>query len=230
METLSAMKLSKETIDVLKNFASINSNILVEPGNIVKTISPVKNVMAQATVPETFDVTFGIWDLNKLLGTISLFDDPDFFFGDNHVTIGGSNGTKVTYYYSEPKLLTTINKEISMPDAVVSFELKDNDFAELQKAASVLQLPDLCLRTNGGKMELVAMDKKDSTSNNFSIDMGVLPHDDNDFEFYFKVENLKLLPGNYDVEVTDKVVSKFTNQDLDLCYWIALESDSRYGG
>ena len=228
METLSAMKLSKDTIDILKNFASINSNILVKPGNVVKTISPVKNVMAQVTVPETFDVEFGIWDMNKFLGTISLFDDPEFYFEDKCVKIVGSNGTKVTYYYSEPKLLTTISKDIVMPDTVVSFELKDDDFSELQKASSVLQLQDLCLRTNGGSMELVALDKKDTGSNNFSIDMGTLPHDDNDFEFYFKVENLKLLPGNYDVEITEKVVSKFINQDLDLCYWIALESDSRY--
>ena len=230
METLTNMKLSKNTLDILKNFSTINSNILVEPGNVIKTVSPVKNVMAQATVKETFDCQFGIWDLGKFLGTISLFEDPDFSFDDKHVTISGSNGTKVTYYYSEPKLLTTINKDIKMPETVVSFELKNDDFSELQKAAAVLQLPDLCLRSDGGRMQLVALDKKDSTSNNYSIDLGILPHDDHDFEFYFKVENLKLLPGNYDVEVTEKVVSKFTNQDLSLCYWIALESDSRYEG
>ena len=227
METLTAMKLSKNTTNILKNFSTINSNILVEPGNVIKTISPVKNVMAQATVSETFDCQFGIWDLNKLLGTISLFDDPEFYFEDNHVTIVGSNGTKVTYYYSEPKLLTTINKTITMPETVVSFELKNDDFLELQKAASVLQLPDLCLRSSGTAIELVALDKKDSTSNNYSVEVGI-NHDDDDFEFYFKVENLKLLPGDYDVEVTEKVVSKFTNQDTSLCYWIALESDSRY--
>lgn len=230
METLTTMKLSKNTLDILKNFSTINSNILVEPGNVIKTVSPVKNVMSQATVKEKFDCQFGIWDLGKFLGTISLFEDPDFSFDDKHVTISGSNGTKVTYYYSEPKLLTTINKDIKMPETVVSFELKNDDFSELQKAAAVLQLPDLSLRSDGGRMQLVALDKKDVTSNNYSIDLGILPHDDHDFEFYFKVENLKLLPGNYNVEVTEKVVSKFTNQDLSLCYWIALESDSRYEG
>ena len=230
METLTTMKLSKNTLDILKNFSTINSNILVEPGNVIKTVSPVKNVMSQATVKEKFDCQFGIRDLGKCLGTISLFEDPDFSFDDKHVTISGSNGTKVTYYYSEPKLLTTINKDIKMPETVVSFELKNDDFSELQKAAAVLQLPDLSLRSDGGRMQLVALDKKDVTSNNYSIDLGILPHDDHDFEFYFKVENLKLLPGNYNVEVTEKVVSKFTNQDLSLCYWIALESDSRYEG
>ena len=227
METLTAMKLSKKTIEILKNFSTINSNILVEPGNVIKTISPVKNVMAQATVSETFDTQFGIWDLNKLFGTISLFESPEFFFEKNNVTIVGSNGTKVTYYYSEPKLLTTINKTITMPETVVSFELNNDDFSELQKAASVLQLPDLCLRSSGNIIELVAMDKKDSTSNNYSVEVGT-NNENEDFEFYFKVENLKLMPGDYDVEVTEKVVSKFTNQSTDLSYWIALESDSRY--
>ena len=227
METLTAMKLSKKTIEILKNFSTINSNILVEPGNTIKTISPVKNVMAQATVSETFDCQFGIWDLNKLLGTISLFNDPEFYFEENHVTIVGSNGTKVTYYYSEPKLLTTINKTITMPETVVSFELKNDEFSELQKASSVLQLPDLCLRSSGSTIELVSMDKKDSTSNNYSVEVGTNDNNE-DFEFYFKVENLKLMPGDYDVEVTEKVVSKFTNQATDLSYWIALESDSRY--
>ena len=227
METLTAMKLSKKTIEILKNFSTINSNILVEPGNTIKTISPVKNVMAQATVSETFDCQFGIWDLNKLLGTISLFNDPEFYFEENHVTIVGSNGTKVTYYYSEPKLLTTINKTITMPETVVSFELKNDEFSELQKASSVLQLPDLCLRSSGSTIELVSMDKKDSTSNNYSVEVGTNDNNE-DFEFYFKVENLKLMPGDYDVEVTEKVVSKFTNQETDLSYWIALESDSRY--
>ena len=223
------MKLSKKTIEILKNFSTINSNILVEPGNVIKTISPVKNVMSQATVAETFDTQFGIWDLGKFLGTISLFDNPEFSFNDKYVTITGSNGTKVIYYFSEPKLLTTINKNINMPDSVVSFVLKENDFSELQKASSVLQLQDLCLQTNEGRMELVALDKKDPTSNNYSIDLGILSHDDDDFEFYFKVENLKLMSGDYDVEVTDKGVSKFTSKSLDLTYWIALESDSRYG-
>ena len=232
METMTAMKLSKTTIEILKNFSTINSNILVEPGNIIKTISPVKNVMAQATVTEDFGCQFGIWDLNKLLGTISLFKDPEFFFEEKYVTIVGSNGTKVTYYYSEPKLLTTINKTITMPESVVSFDLISKDFAELQKAASVLQLPDLCLRSTNDGIELVALDKKDAGSNSYSVEVDFREpiNADAEFEFYFKVENLKLMAGDYAVEITDKVVSKFTNTTTDLCYWIALESDSTYNG
>ena len=221
------MNLSKETVDILKNFSSINSNILVEPGSVIRTISPIKNVMAQANVEETFDVQFGIWDLTKFLGTISLFDKPEFFFEDNHVTVVGSNGTKVTYYYSEPRLLTTINKNINMPETVVSFELKNDDFVELQKAAAILQLSDIVVRSSDSDIEMVALDKKDTTSNNYSVNVGT-NKTDSDFEFYFKAENLKLLPGDYDVSITEKVVSKFSHSEIDLDYWIALESDSKY--
>jgi hypothetical protein len=228
VENETGLKLSQRTLGILKNFSSINSNILIDPGNIIRTISPVKNVMAEAKVEENFEKQFGVWDLGKLLATVSLFDDPEFVFEENHMVISSPNGTKVTYYYSEPKLLTTINKNISMPDSVVSFELNNNDFSELQKASSVLELPDLCLRTDGNSLELVALDKSDSTSNDYSINLGELPHADHDFEFYFKVENLKLLPGDYEVEISDKVVSQFRNKNLDLTYWIALESDSKY--
>ena len=228
-EMRTATKLSKQTLDILKNFASINSNILVSPGNVIKTISPVKNVMSQAVVKENFDTEFGIWDLNKFLGVVSLFNDPEFYFNEKYVEIVGNNGTRVVYHYSEPKLLTTVTKEIRMPDAVVNFTLEQDDFSELQKASGVLQLPDLCLRNFSEGIELVAVDKKDSSSNNYSVLVGN-DYANGDFEFFFKTENLKLLPGDYRVSVTDKVVSKFVHTELDLTYWIALESDSRYGG
>ena len=228
-EMRTATKLSKQTLDILKNFASINSNILVSPGNVIKTISPVKNVMSQAVVKENLDTEFGIWDLNKFLGVVSLFNDPEFYFNEKYVEIVGNNGTRVVYHYSEPKLLTTVTKEIRMPDAVVNFTLEQDDFSELQKASGVLQLPDLCLRNCSEGIELVAVDKKDSSSNNYSVLVGN-DYANGDFEFFFKTENLKLLPGDYRVSVTDKVVSKFVHTELDLTYWIALESDSRYGG
>ena len=228
-EMRTATKLSKQTLDILKNFASINSNILVSPGNVIKTISPVKNVMSQAVVKENLDTEFGIWDLNKFLGVVSLFNDPEFYFNEKYVEIVGNNGTRVVYHYSEPKLLTTVTKEIRMPDAVVNFTLEQDDFSELQKASGGLQLTDLCLRNCSEGIELVAVDKKDSSSNNYSVLVGN-DYANGDFEFFFKTENLKLLPGDYRVSVTDKVVSKFVHTELDLTYWIALESDSRYGG
>jgi len=227
MSTATTIKLSKKTLDILKNFASINSNILVNSGNTITTISPVKNVLAEATVEETFDTQFGVWDLNKFLGTVSLFDDPEFEFHDKYVTISGSNGSSVKYFYCEPKLLTTPTKKIQMPTSVVSFKLTQKHFTELQKAASVLQLPDIAVRSNDGRIELVALDKNDTTSNSYSVDVG---ETEVDFEFYFKVENLKLIYGDYSVEITEKIVSKFTHETLNLSYWIALEPDSKYNG
>lgn len=227
MSTATTIKLSKKTLEILKNFASINSNILVNPGNVITTISPVKNVLAEASVDETFDMQFGVWDLNKFLGTVSLFTDPEFEFHEKFVTISGSNGSSVKYFYCEPKLLTTPTKKIQMPSSVVNFKLTQKNFIELQKAASVLQLPDIAVRSNDGRMELVALDKNDSSSNSYSVDLG---ETEADFEFYFKVENLKLIGGDYSVEITEKIVSKFTHETLNLSYWIALEPDSKYNG
>ena len=227
--TMSGTKISNNTLEVLKNFASINSNILVKEGNTLTTIFPVKNVMAEATVTETFDTEFGIWDLNKFLGTVSLFESPEFQFEEKSVTISSSkNNSSVKYYYSEPSLLTTVNKQINMPESVVDCTITQKVFNDITKAASVLQVNDIAIRSNGDELEIVALDKKDSTSNSYSISLGDLPHGSHDFCFYFKAENLKMLPGDYDVSITEKVVSQFTNTNQSLKYWVALESDSHY--
>ena len=227
--TMSNTKISNETLEVLKNFASINSNILVKEGNVLTTISPVKNVMASATVSETFNQEFGIWDLNKFLGTVSLFEDPEFQFEEKFAIVSSNkNKSSVKYYYSEPSLLTTVNKQINMPDSVVDCTITQRTFNDITKAASVLQVNDIAIRSNGNELEIVAMDKKDVTSNSYSLNIGTLPNNDHDFCFYFKAENLKMLPGDYDVKITEKVVSEFTNTNQSLKYWVALESDSQY--
>ena len=228
MTTATSTKISKETLGILKNFASINSNILVKSGNILTTVSPVKNVMAKAIVSEDFDIGFGIWDLNKFLGTISLFTDPEFEFHEKHVKII-SGSSEVIYYYSEPKLLTTTNKEVTMPEGVVDFTLKQTDLFELQKAASVMQLPDMVVRSNGSDVELAVLDKNDATSNTFSITLEDTKTNA-DFHFYFKVENLKMISGDYNVVISEKGVSQLTNVSNDIDYWIALETDSTYNG
>ena len=228
MTTATATKLSQETLEVLKNFSSINSNILVEPGNVLKTISPVKNVLAEATVKETFDTQFGIWDLNKFLSTISLFTDAEFQFNNEYVIISGGNGSSVKYFYSEPQLLTTVNKKLNMPESVVDFDLDESDYFELLRAGSVLQLPDLTVRSSSNGVEILVHDKNDVTSNSYSIDIGNISNEDSTFEFNFKVENLKMMQGNYEVSITDKIVSRFINKSKDLTYWVALESDSKY--
>ena len=224
------MKLSKNTFSILKNFSSLNSNILVKEGNVLKTLTPAKNVMAEATVEEDFSIEFGIWDLGKFLGTISLFSDPDFEFEDGYVSIKGSNNSLIKYYYSEPSLLTVPTKEINMPETVVSFGWKQDIFNDLQRAAAVLQLPDLCIRNDENGVFAEVLDKADPSSNSYSVELGDAVHKDSaSFKYYFKVENLKMLPGDYTVNITEKVVSEFCNSSgLDLKYWVALESDSVY--
>ena len=227
--TVSTTKISNDTLEVLKNFSSINSNILVKEGNTLTTISPVKNVMAMANVTESFDQEFGIWDLNKFLGTISLFEDPEFMFEEKSLTIESKkNNSSVQYYYSEPSLLTTVNKTINMPEVVVECVLTQSHFNDILKASSVLQVNDIAIRSNGDSIELVALDKSDKTSNSYSIEIGNLTTPEQDFIFYFKSDNLKMLPGSYDVRITEKVVSEFKHQKRDLTYWVALESDSTY--
>ena len=226
--TTTTMKISKRTFDILKNFSTINSNILIEPGNKLSTISSTKSILVEVEVDEDFETRFGIWDLNKFLGTVSLFTDPEFEFSDKHVTIFGSNNSSVKYFYSEPKLLTTPTKKINMPSVAFSFNLTGKQLTEMYKAASVLQLPDLCIRSIDGKIMLIAEDKTDTTSNNFCIDVN--QETDSEFEMYLKMENLKLYPGDYRVDVCQKIVSRFTNvsSSKDFVYWIALESDSSY--
>ena len=226
---MTSTSISQETLSILKNFSQLNSNLLVRPGNVINTVTGAKNVMAQATVEEDFPVEFGIWDLNKFLGTLSLFDSPTCVFGEKSVKISGEGGRAVTYYYSEPSLLTTINKQVQMPETVINLSLTQSVFADLQRAASVLQLPDLSFTSMDGENILaVVRDKKDPTSNDYSVAVGDVLEDTPNFEFNFKIDNLKLLPGDYDVEICESVVSSFTNTNIDVKYWIALETDSTF--
>ena len=226
---MTSTSISQETLSILKNFSQLNANLLVRPGNVINTVTGAKNVMAQATVKEDFPVEFGIWDLNKFLGTLSLFDSPTCVFGEKSVKISGEGGRAVTYYYSEPSLLTTINKQVQMPETVIHLNLTHSVFADLQRAASVLQLPDLSFTSMGGENILaVVRDKKDPTSNDYSVAVGDVLGDTPNFEFNFKIDNLKLLPGDYDVEICESVVSSFTNTNIDVKYWIALETDSTF--
>jgi len=224
------IKLSEKTLAILKNFSGINSNILIKPGSTLKTVSSMKNIMSEAQIEEEFDREVAIWDLNQFLGTVSLFDSPEFEFEDNHVNIYGKNGSSVRYYYSASNLITSPTKDIVMPEAVVTFDLKQRDLIELQKAASVLGLPDICVRPNGDMLEMVAIDKKVNSSNTYSVNLGELPTADEDFKFYFRVENLKMLSGDYEVSIAKSVVSQFEHKTADIKYWIALEADSVYNG
>lgn len=225
--TTNEITLSKTTLSILKNFSTLNSNILVKPGNVLQTITPSKNGMAEATVEETFDVEFGIWDLSKFLGVVSLFSNPKFEFGEKSVVIHGGNGSRVTYFYSEPRLLTTPSKKVNMPSISLTVDITEKTFAELQKASAVLQLPDLSFVNEGDRIMAVVSDLSDPTTNNYKVDVGE-NKSDSDFSLNFKMENIKIVPGDYRIEFSKSVVGQFTNETLDLKYWFAMESTSKY--
>lgn len=218
------MKLSKQTLEIFKNFSTINSNILIRPGNVLTTISPQKNILAKATVEEEFPVEVGIWDLNKFLAAVGLFDDPDFDFQEKSVTIRGG-GSSVKYYYSEPKLLTVPTQEIRTPASAIRFNITQEDLQDVLKAAAVLQLPNLEIRGDDQGVGIVALEKLNVSSNQFSRDLRLLEKNVKEqyYSYTFKTENLKLIRGSYNVNITENIVSEFVNTSLDLTYWIALE-------
>jgi hypothetical protein len=226
---MSTVTFSKNTLAILKNFSSLNSNLLVKPGKIIKTITPSKNGMAIATVDETFDVEFGIWDLNKFLGVISLFNNPSFTFGEKSVKIKNGGNSVVNYYYSEPRLLSVPTKDVIMPAVNISITLTDKQFSELQKAASVMQLPDLSFTNDSGNIVAMVSDLGDPTSNTYKV---VVFEDwkGESFLFNFKMENIKILPGDYTVNFAKNVVGEFVNNNISLKYWFAMEANtSKYG-
>jgi hypothetical protein len=226
---MSTVTFSKNTLAILKNFSSLNSNLLVKPGNVIKTITPSKNGMAIATVEEQFDVEFGIWDLNKFLGVISLFNNPTFNFNDKSVKIKNGGSSVVNYYYSEPRLLTVPTKDIVMPAVNVTVELTEKQFSELQKAASVMQLPDLSFNSEDGSVVAKVSDLSDPTSNSYKITVNE-SYSGQEFLFNFKMENIKILPGDYKINFAKNVVGEFINKTIPLKYWFAMEANtSKYG-
>ena len=227
---MSTVTFSKNTLAILKNFSSLNSNLLVKPGNIIKTITPSKTGMAIATVEEDFDVEFGIWDLNKFLGVVSLFNNPAFTFGEKSVKIKNGGDSVVNYYYSEPRLLTYPTKDVNMPEVNISITMTEKNFNELQRAASVMQLPDLSFKSDDDDIVAMVSDLSDPTSNSYKVIVGSgddLP----EFLFNFKMENIKILPGDYKINFAKNVVGEFVHQSIPVKYWFAMEANtSNYEG
>ena len=220
------MKLTTETISVLKNFSTINANLMVKSGSSLSTMSAMKNIVAKANVTEEFLSDFAIYDLNEFLSALSLFGKPDLEFNDDFVIITEEGTSKsLKYWFSDPSVVTTPSKEISMPSTELTFNLSSDTLNEITKAAAVIGVPDMALA--GGK--LMVTDKKNSTANAYetSLDVGDVAAE---YKFWFKVENLKVMPGAYDVEVSSKKISHFTNTKLGVQYWIALEPESSYNG
>ena len=221
------MNLSDKTLTVLKNFAGINNSILVKEGNQLRTISVAKNILAEAEIEENFPRQFGIYDLNQFLNGLSLHQDPDLDFSpDSYLSIREGKRS-VKYFYADPQvIIAPPEKEITLPTDDVSFTLDTNNLMQLLKAAAVYQLPDFSVIGEAGTVKLVVRDKKNDTSNSFSVDVA---DTDKKFVFNFKVENIRIVLGSYDVVVSQKLLSKFTNDTYNLKYYIALEPDSTFG-
>ena len=221
------MKLYDITLSLLKNFSTINQSILFKQGSKLRTISVMKNIYAEASIGENLPKDFGIYDLNQFLNGLTLHSSPDLdFTNDGHVVIKEGR-MRSKYFFADPGVIVTPpDKEIEIPSVDVSFELSTNQLDKLLKAAAVYQLPDFCAVGGAGVVQLVVRDKKNDTSNSFSVIVG---ETDKEFTFNFKIENIKILPGTYDVSISQKLMSKFVSKDYDLKYYVALEPDSTFG-
>ena len=221
------MKLSESTVNLLKNFSSINQSILFKQGSKLRSISVMKNILVEAEVPEEFPKDFGIYDLNQFLNGLSLHSAPDLDFTRDEFVVIREGKMRSKYFFADPTVIVSPpEKEITLPTEDVEFALTSQQLEKLKKAASVYQLPDISVIGEAGVIKLVARDKKNDTSNDFSIIVG---ETDQEFVFNFKEENLKIIPGTYDVVVSSKLLSRFSNQNVDVVYYIALEPDSSFG-
>jgi len=221
------MKLSDNALAILKNFAGINNSILVKQGNKLRTISVAKNILAEAEIKEDFPRDFAIYDLNQFLNGLSLHQDPDLDFNQDSFLSIKEGKRRVKYFFADPNvIIAPPEKEITLPSQDVCFQLDSVTLEKLTKAAAVYQLPDMSAIGENGVIKLVVRDKKNDTSNEYAIVVG---ETSDDFEFNFKVENIKIIPGAYEVVVSSKLLSQFTNTQHNLKYYIALEPDSTFG-
>jgi len=222
------MKLSNNTISVLKNYASINQNLVIKEGKELTTMSQMKNIIARAEVEEEFPQEVAIYDLNEFLSCLSLFQSPNLEFDSTFVTITEENNPKTAlkYFYSDPSVVTTPSKMITMPSNEITFTLDSSTLSNITKAAAVISSADLVLENTSGTSSLTVKDKKNDTANSYS--MGVETEGEGNFSFFFKVENLKLIDGKYTVEVSSKNISHMKNESTPVEYWIALEPESNY--
>ena len=221
------MKLTDNTLTILKNFAGINNSILVKQGTKLRTISVAKNILAEAVIDEEFPRDFAIYDLNQFLNGLSLHQDPEMDFKEESYLSIREGKRRVKYFFADPNvIISPPDKDITHPSEDVHFQLDSTSLEKLLKAAAVYQLPDFCVVGGDGVVKLVVRDKKNDTSNEFAIVVG---ETDKEFTFNFKVENIKIIPGAYDVIVSQKLLSLFTNTHHDLKYFIALEPDSSFG-
>ena len=223
------MKISNRTLDILKNFSEINQSILIKKGRKLKTVSALKNILAHADVEEDFPQDFAIYQLNEFIGVLSTMSNPDLTFHDKYVMLSQENGACTKYFYAEPSVVISPEKDIVMPSEEINFTLLEKQYNDLLKMSSILQLNDIlvkgCPKSNG--QYLAVTNKKNDTSNDYSVKVGEGVTEP--YKMYFKTENLKMVAGDYNVHISSKGISHFENKTIKLDYWIALEPDSNYG-
>lgn len=224
------MKISNETLLILKNFSTINSGIFVKQGNVLSTVSPQKNILADAVVAETFPQDFGIFDLNNFLSIISFYkDDAELEFDSKHVIIKGLKGrSRFKYRFTDPSMLiVSPDKRPNLPSVDVKFSLSEDDFNSILKASSLLGAPHVAIESDGNQVSLLAFDANNDGSNINNLDLDIVG-DGNKYKLVFKTENLKMIPGSYTVEICSKGISKFVDSSKNLTYFATLETCSKY--
>lgn len=224
------MKICNESLTILKNFASINPGILFKQGNTLSTVSPQKNILAEATISETIPQEFGIFDLNNFLSVISLFKDgAELEFDSKNVIIKGMDGrSKIKYRMTNPSMIVIApDKRPNLPTVDVSFKLTEEDFNWILRSANVLNSPNVAIESDGNEVKLISFDVSDDSAHSNSVVLNDIKSD-NSFRLIFKTENLKMIPGNYNVEICSKGISKFVDTNKNISYWITLETSSVY--
>ena len=221
------MNLCDNTVGILKNFAGINNSILVKEGNQLRTISIAKNILAEAEIDEDLPKDFAIYDLVQFLNNLSLCANPDLdFSNESYVRIVDGKYFETQYFFADPSVIVTPpEKTLTLPTEDVSFTIDNDTLIRLLKISAVNQCSDLSAVGENGVVKLVVRDKKNDTSTKTGIVVG---ETDKTFSFNFKVENIKILPGTYDVVISKKLLSKFVNKNHNLTYFIALEPDSTF--
>ena len=224
------MKLSDKTTLLLKNFSSINQSILFKSGNKLRSMSVMKNILAEATIQEDIPKDFGIYDLNEFIGVIGLVNQPSLAFEDEYVVVADASGrSKVKYFYAAEETLTSPSKDVTMPEPDVKFTLDNDTLNRLKKAASTLGHNEVSIQAKDGVLSLSVVENQNATSNAYSIDIDGEFKQDAVFNFILSISNLKILPGDYDVEISSKLITQFKHKGMPLTYWIALEKSSTYG-
>jgi len=225
------MKLSKHTLNMLKNFSDINMSIEIKEGNILRTVSVQKNILAQAELEDSFPQDFAIYELNRFLGAVSLFDDPEFRFNGKSANIGTTKHS-VDYVYCDPSMIVAPpENNITFPEPEVKFTLSQDALSQIMKASNVLGTPEIAIEGGPNPNDVIrlkALDVNNDSTDTFKVVLD--EKSGHTFRFVFKTENMKMIPGNYDVEISSKGISHFTLQGQKLEYWIATESTSSFGG